>query len=398
MAPGDTAYEQWRQSQNASGQNPYVAPPPLDLTGGTFSGIDQAGLQALANMPAGSFNVNPVSADQIPDRNAGITYTWDTQPGPPGGGGGGGGGGTTTDPYTEWLKSQEAARLNRLVETMRAYFNDNGMGQFVTAMEKYVRLGYEGDSLWVVIKGDPEYQAAWNTRFVANATRKAKGLSELLPSTYVQLEQSYKQLMIKHGVPSTLFDSPDDFAELIGNDVSPVEVNDRLQYASDYINFSGNENVKAQLRSEYGLSDSEMAAYMLDTNRTLQYLSSESRRNMNRANVGGAAMTQGVDIGKTLRDEIAAMFEASGGSGMDTFASSNSRFADVNVQQPAYARLGALSGVAATTEELVREQFDLSGAADVTEKKKTLASQERARFGGSSGLTRTSLSAGRQAR
>lgn len=304
----------------------------------------------------------------------------------------------TVDPYTEWLKSQEEARRNQLITAMRGYLNDNGMGAFVAAMEKYVRLGYEGDSLWVVIKSDPEYQQAWNTRFVANATRKAKGLTELLPAAYVQLEQSYKQLMIKHGVPSTLFDSPDDFAELIGNDVSPVEVNDRLQYASDYINFSGNENVKAQLRSEYGLSDSEMAAYMLDTDRTLQYLQSESRRNMNRANVGGAAMTQGVDIGKSLRDEIAAMFEASGGSGMDTFASSNSRFADVNVQQPDYARLGALSGVAATTEELIREQFDLTGAADVTQKKKTLASQERARFGGSSGVTRTSLSAGRRAR
>jgi arginine N-succinyltransferase len=97
------------------------------------------------------------------------------------------------------------------------------------------------------------------------------------------------------------------------------------------------------------------------------------------------------------RDEIAAMLEQSGGGGPDTFSNANNRFSNVNKEARDYARLGALSSVSTTSDELVREQFDLAGAADITQKKNLLAGQERARFGGSSGLTAKSLSAGRRA-
>lgn len=301
------------------------------------------------------------------------------------------------DAYLSFLRQQEINRQNRLVEVMRAYFNDNGMGAFVSAMEKYVRQGYDGDALWVVIKADPEYAAAWNSRFIGNEERKKNGLSELLPASYIAVEQAYKQLFLKHNVPKTLFDEPADFAMLIGRDVSPVEANDRMQEAADYINYSGDANVKQQLRDIYNMSDSEMIAYQMDPTRTLTYLQSESRRNLNRANVGGAAKSQSYDLGASLRDEIAAMLEQSGGGGPDTFSNASSRFAAVGREAKDYARLGALSSVATTSDELVREQFDLSGAADIEKKKRTLAGQERARFGGSSGLTAGSLSAGRRA-
>jgi hypothetical protein len=113
--------------------------------------------------------------------------------------------------------------------------------------------------------------------------------------------------------------------------------------------------------------------------------------------VGGAAVTQSVDLGAALRDEIAKMYDSTDSSYANTFASSTSKFATVGEESPLYVKLGALSDVSASSDELVREQFDLTGGVDVTAKKKVLASQERARFGGASGLGSTSLSAGRQA-
>lgn len=291
--------------------------------------------------------------------------------------------------------ADRAAQQNRLIEITRDYFRTNGMEAFIAGMEKYVRQGYSGDEVMLMLKNDADYKEAWGKRFAGNAARVANGLTELLPASYIAMEQGYKSLMLRYGVPTTLFDDANDFADLIGKDVSALELNDRLGEASAYINYSGNDAVKQQLRDIYGLSDSEMFAYVLDPTRTSEYLASESRRNMNRANVGGAAASAGVKLAAEFRDEVAKMYESAGTSA--SFADANSRFTAVATESPMYQRLGALSSVAATSDELVREQFDMAGAGDVAAKKRGLASQERARFSGQSGLGSTSLSAGRRA-
>lgn len=310
-----------------------------------------------------------------------------TGPYAPTGGGGGGGGGSAAD--------SSAAAQNRLIEVTREYFRTNGMEAFIAGMEKYVRQGYTGDEIMVALKNDAAYKEAWDKRFAGNAQRRANGFAELLPSSYIALEQSYKSLMSRYGVPVTLFDSPDDFAELIGGDVSAVEVNDRLGEASAFVNYSGNEEVKRQLREIYGLTDQEMFAYVLNPDKTIDYLKSESRRNLNRANVGGAAAASGVRLASDFRDEIAKMYESSNVS--NSFADANNKFTNVAADQGNYSRLGALSGEVATAEELVREQFALTGGADIGNKKRSLAARERARFSGQSGLGASSLSAGRRA-
>ena len=290
-----------------------------------------------------------------------------------------------------------AAQTNRLIDITRQYFKANGMDAFINAMDKYVRAGYSGDDVMVMIKNDADYKDAWNKRFTGNAERVKNGLTELLPAAYIAMEQGYKQAMLKHQMPTTLFDDPADFASLIANDVSAVEANDRLQKASDYINYSGNAEVKRQLRELYGMSDSEMAAYVLDPKRTMAYLDSETRRNMNKANVGGAAVTQGVELGNALRDEIASSYDSINSAYTSTFNDSTAKFGKVAEETPAYQRLGALSNDVATADELVREQFNLTGGTGVIGKKKVLASQERARFSGQSGLGASSLSTGRKA-
>lgn len=286
-------------------------------------------------------------------------------------------------------------KQNALIEITRNYFQQNNMAEFVAGMEKYVRMGYSGDEIMVLLSNDKDYQAAWQKRFSGNALRKQNGLAELLPASYIELEQGYKQLYLKYGVPSTLFDSPDDFAALIGNDVSAVEVNDRLGMAARYLNYAGNAEVKEQLRSIYNMTDGEMMAYVLDPKRTQSYLESETRRNFNRANVGGAAATQGIQLASEFRDEIADLYSSQNTD--NSFGDASQRFGVVAQESPLYQRLGALSGVEADANELVREQFDMTGGSAVTTKKRGLASQERARFSGSSGLGSTSLSAGQRA-
>lgn len=308
----------------------------------------------------------------------------------------------TVDPaasYYDWLKKQEEDRVRRsqdsLIATMREFMAANGMTELLAAVEKYVRMGYSGDAVYVMVKNDPQYQAAYNTRFAANAERAKAGLPELSPATYVEMEQGYRSVMMAAGFPAGLFDQASDFTSLIARDVSVEEVGRRVGSALDYINYSGNANVRQQLRDLYGLSDAQMAAYVLDPTRTLDFLEREMGNNLRRASVGGAAQTVGVGLSGNLRDQIAEVY--GGASGDQVFADTTARFTDVATQAPLYQRLAAYSGEVGTTDELVQEEFSLSGASEVTNKKKTLASQERARFSGMSGLGSTSLSAGRRA-
>lgn len=319
----------------------------------------------------------------------------------------GGAGPTTTavtpvDPassYYDWLKKQEEDRLKRqqdsLIAVMREFMAANGMTTLLSAVEKYVRMGYSGDAVYVMVKNDPQYRDAYNKRFAANAARAKAGLPELSPATYVEMEQGYRSAMMAAGFPSGLFDTTDDFTNLIARDVSVAEVERRIGGALDYINFSGNAAVKQQLRDIYGMSDAQMAAYVLDPTRTLDYLSREMSKNLNRASVGGAAQNSGVGVSSALRDQVAEMYGAYDSN--QTYLDASGKFTDVAAQAPLYQRLAAYSGEVGTTDELVQEQFSLSGASEVTNKKKTLASQERARFSGMSGLGGTSLSAGRRA-
>lgn len=297
----------------------------------------------------------------------------------------------------DYAAQDRANQQNQLIEVTKRFFKETGMEAFIAGMEKYVRAGYTGDSLMVMLANDKDYQEAWAKRFAGNAIRKANGLSELLPASYVAMEQGYKQLYQRYGVPATLFDDPSDFADLIGKDVAVTEVNDRLSMASQYVNYSGNAAVRQQLRDLYDMTDGEMMAYVLDPKRTEDYLQSESRRNFNRANVGGAAATAGVTLAADFRDEIAGLYTSIDSSYTSTYGDASGKFAAVARDTPGYQRLGALSGVAASADELIREQFDMAGGGAVANKKLGLASAERARFSGQSAVGSTSLSAGRRA-
>lgn len=297
------------------------------------------------------------------------------------------------DPYAEYLKQQETNRQNSLIAQLRDFMGTNGMGDLLSAMEKYVRAGYSGDAIWVMTKNDPQYQAAYNARFAANTARKQLGLPELLPSTYIEMEQGYRTAMLNRNMPAGLFDSPSDFTKLIEHDVSVKEVGDRLDVALEYINNNDNAAVRQQLREIYGMTDNEMAAYVLDPGKTLDYLSREENKNLRRASVGGAAINQGVTVTGDVRDQIAELMS----NPNLAYSQATQGFQNVATQSPLYERLAKLSDETGTQDELTREQFGLTGAADVTKKKNVLASQERARFGGSSGLGSTSLSAGRRA-
>lgn len=325
----------------------------------------------------------------------------------------GGGGGGNTPSAEELLAAARAAaieearaqaraaeerRVNEALAAAKTFFQTYGMEALWNGVEKLVRGGYnDAETISGILSRDPEYQAAYFARFPAvqrirelNKQRQQQGMpimAEPSPATYVGLEEGYRQALV--GLPTGLWGSSQDVADWIVKDVSPNEVASRVTVAKNYINYSANSSIKRELRSIYGMTDEEMVSYVLDEDgRTLAAVESQYQTRMRQATVGAAASDAGISITTDIRDQL---------SGNDTYAASYGNtvagFQAVKEIADTYSQLGRMSGIRTTTDELVSDQFGLQGAADISNKKRKLASQERSRFSGSSALTATSLDA-----
>jgi hypothetical protein len=125
---------------------------------------------------------------------------------------------------------------------------------------------------------------AYKTRFAGNEARRAKGLGDLSPATYIALEDSFKKTMKSNGIPDSFYDTPEDFAQLIAGDVSVAEFNDRISYARSLVQ-DAPASVRNQMAELYNVSEGQLIAYYIDPAKAAPILKEQERA----ARIGSAA-------------------------------------------------------------------------------------------------------------
>jgi hypothetical protein len=128
------------------------------------------------------------------------------------------------------------------------------------------------DAIIFALREQPAYQK----RFAANAARARKGLAELDPASYIALENQYRETLRANGMPANFYDQNDDFTALLEGDVSPSELNERVQGGYRAV-ADADPEVKRQMQQLYGVSESELAAYFLDPERAAPLLTRQAR-------------------------------------------------------------------------------------------------------------------------
>lgn len=269
------------------------------------------------------------------------------------------------------LTGEQRNIYDAILATLRQY----GLESLAPVLLGFIQQGFSEATITIKLQETKEYKE----RFAANEARRKKGLPALSPAEYLATERAYREVMSAAGMPVGFYDEPSDFTRWLEDDVSPMEINERVAVARQLID-TLDPNVRAAFEQWYTPGD--MVAYALDRDRATTVLERQYRA----AQVGGAARSQGVGVvDRGLAERIAET-----GVGAEQAAAG---FGTVARVVPQAQRLASVYGGQYDEADAVEEVFFASNEA--AERRKGLASRERAQFRGSSGLTATSLSARR---
>jgi len=289
----------------------------------------------------------------------------------------------------ELARQQQAAEAERLrragqsaYDILLGEFNQYGLGSLVEPLKSLIVSGPSAAELTLALRATEAYQK----RFAANAERIKKGLSALNEATYIGLEDKYQSVMRNYGLPASYYSKDSmgrqvGFEKLIANDVSATELEERVLTAQNRV-LNAPAEVTTALKKFYpDITNGDILAYTLDPEKGL----SEIKRKVTAAEIGGAALSQGLETGLARAEELAGygVTAATARQGYQAAAPMIQRGRQLSdfYQESPYTQ--------ATAEE---ELFGLAGAAEAGAKRKKLTSLEQASFAGRSGLTGGALS------
>lgn len=221
---------------------------------------------------------------------------------------------------------------------------------------------------------------AYKQRFAANAARVKAGLPELRPAEYIGLEEQYKNILQQYGIPKGFYDTQAETDAWIGGDVSPAEMQGRVQAASDLI-YNSPPEAMAAWNQFYGGGTGGAIAAILDPKTAAPIVQKEVLA----AQIGGAALSQ---KGLTTSRDNAERFASEG----VTLDQARKAYSDIAQRMPTDHAVGARFGTSFGQSDEENVMFDQSGAAKT--KQDTLYAEEASLFQGHGGATIASANQG----
>ena len=255
-------------------------------------------------------------------------------------------------------------------------FDRYGLGTLVTPLKDLITEGVSPSEFAIRLTQTEPYKQ----RFSANQARISKGLSALSPAAYIGLEDQYQDIMRRYGLPESYYTKGDlgiqeGFNKLISNDVSNVELEDRIATAQNRV-VNADPEIATTLKQFYpGISNGDILAYVLDPTNAVDKI----KRKITAAEIGTAARGEGLTTGLARAEELATagITKDQAQQGFQTVAAVAPRggqLADIYKQSP-YTQ---------TTAET--EIFGLTGASSAAAQRKKLTELEQSAFSGRSGM------------
>ena len=293
-----------------------------------------------------------------------------------------------TDKATATAATDAANTVNRqsAYDLMYAEFSKYGLGSLVQPLQGLIQSGASPSEFSIKLRESDAYKK----RFSANDQRVSKGLKAISEAEYIGLEDQYQNILRNAGLPESYWKqsvdprtgivSQEGFANFIANDVSAVELEDRVATAQQRLIYA-NPEVSIALKTFYpDITNGDLLAYTLDPTKGLEQI----KRRITAAEVGSSAVQMGLATNVTDAEYLAryGVNKAQAQQGYGTIAGGlqrGSQLASIYGENP-YTQ---------TTAE--QEVFNVPGAAEARKQRQKITGLERATFGGQSGLSQGAL-------
>lgn len=288
-------------------------------------------------------------------------------------GGGAGGGGEV---------AQDNTARQSAYDLLYEKFARLGLGGLVAPLESLIK---KGDLQPSQFTGELRKTDDYKKRFAANAARQAKGLMPLDEATYIANENQYEKVMKNYGLPASYYAGYTDpktgvtykpaLEKFLSGDVSPTELEDRIMTAQQRVLNTNPEVLKALKQFYPDISNADILAYTLDPEKSLN----EIQRKVTAAEIGGAALAQGLQTGTSSAEALA-------GYGI-TKQQAQKGYEAIAEILPRGSQLASIYGQSPYTQQTAEtEVFGTTGSAEAAAKRKKLSDLEQASFAGQSGV------------
>jgi hypothetical protein len=263
---------------------------------------------------------------------------------------------------------------------LKEVFMSYGLEELVPAITKLMANNVGPNQASLMLKTNPEYNAAYIKRFSGNESRRKAGLNVLSEAEYLDLENSYSQTLNAYGLKNYFGATTDAkrtaMSNIIGNDISATEFKDRVDTVVTRVS-NADPKIKETLRNFYGIKEDDLTSYFLNPADNLPKL----QEKVAAAEIGAAAANQNLAYSKTSAEDLAKF-------GI-TKAQAQEGYSTIGDIMPTASKLGNIYGDQYTQATAEQEVF--KGTASAKRKRQQLAEREVASFSGSAGTTSASL-------
>ena len=275
----------------------------------------------------------------------------------------------------------EKAARQSAYDLLFQQFDAYGLGGLVTPLRELIESGINPAEFTIRLRATDAYKK----RFAANQARVAKGLRALSEAEYIGLEDQYQDVMRRYGLPQEYYSRgemgrQEGFEKFIGGDVSPVELEDRIQTAQRRV-LNAAPQVKDALAQFYGaeIGNGDILAYVLDPEKAIENI----KRKVTAAEIGAGAMQAGLATGLSRAEEL-QRYGVTGEQARTGYQTIASYLPRASTLADIYAKQG-MGPFTQTTAEA--EVFGTPGGVEAAQKRRKITELEQAQFGGTSGVT-----------
>jgi hypothetical protein len=182
----------------------------------------------------------------------------------------------------------------RSLVRLQAAFADYGLGDLFPEIERYARQDLTEGAILLELRKTQAYK----NRFPAMEALARKG-RVLTEGEYIAFERNAAQLERAYGLPAGMLDNRATIGELLTNEVSGRELEERVTLAAAGA-FQTSQEMRDTFQRFYGIGSGGLTAYFLDPEKALPLLNKQFVSSQ----IGAEAAMQDITIESRLAEEL----------------------------------------------------------------------------------------------